>query len=100
MPKRLESITVALSRGTVALPWTSRAPLLGELGETGQGIREAFEAVGASAAVSLTNEQKAELAVTIDRWADRLERGWLELPEGVWNLRNELRQDIHDAADT
>jgi hypothetical protein len=98
MAKHIDSIAIALRRGKVVLPWSSRAPLLGRLSEESQGIREAFEAVGASVPVRLTNEQKAELAITIDAWANTLEAKSLDLPEGVWNLRNELRDDLNDAA--
>jgi hypothetical protein len=97
MPDRLSFIAVATSRSTIILPWTSRDTLLGEVANL-EGVRAAFQAVGASSPVRLTTEQKGELAVAIDAWANRLEGKSLDLPEGVWKLRDELRDDLNDAA--
>ncbi len=102
MPERLNSVEIATSRGQVVLAWPSRDLLLDELAHlaSSQGIRDAFDAVGASSPVKLTNDQKGELVRVIDHWADQLVNRKDDLPEGVWKLRNELRDDLNDAAKT
>jgi hypothetical protein len=94
-PERLDRVHVATSQRTVVLPWASRDALLEQMRhlDTMTPVVDAFEAVGASVPVRLTLEQKARLVDVVRVWADQAD----ELPEGVPELRDELRADLHDA---
>jgi hypothetical protein len=99
MPERLDRVVVATSSRDVILPWASRDALLDQIShlEFSGGIRRAFEAVGASLPLRLTNEEKGDLVGLIDIWTVQLGRGWIDLPQGVWELRNALMDDLRDA---
>ena len=98
MPERLDRVTIALNRLDVVLGWAARTALLDELArlESGQGIRDAFEAVGATRSVTLTLQQKAELLLAIEQWSDQTPGGLVALPEGISELRNGLHNDLRD----
>ncbi len=96
MPERLDRITVALDRLDVVLSWKARTALLDRL-ETGQGVRSAFEAVGATRPVTLTLPQKAELLLAIEQWAKQTPGGFIALPDGIFDLREGLHNDLRDA---
>jgi hypothetical protein len=58
----------------------------------------AFEAVGVSRPVALTTEQKRLLIEVIESWGGQVQGGLTNgLPEGVFELRNALHDDLHDA---
>ena len=99
MPERLDRVTIALDRIDVVLSWAARAALLNELArlEARQGIRDAFDAVGATRPVTLTLEEKAELLLAIEQWSEQTAGGFTALPEGIYDLRNGLHNDLHDA---
>jgi hypothetical protein len=94
MPERLDRVTIALDRLDVVLSGNARTALLDQL-EPGQGVRNAFEASGAHP-VTLTLPQKAELLLAIEDWV-RTSGGFTALPEGIFDLRNGLHNDLHDA---
>jgi hypothetical protein len=92
-PRRIQHFQVALSRNTVELPWTSRAPLLDRLREHDAGLPVvlAFEAVGSTHPVQLQPAGKRVLLQVVEAWyAEVTTKG---LPDGVWELRNELLAD-------
>lgn len=62
---------VPLSRGTIALPWQSRQELLDQFRhlDSMRPVLDAFEAVGTSEPVTLTEQQKGELLGVIEFWA-------------------------------
>ncbi len=95
---RLNRVSVALSRGEVELPWASRDLLLGEIKhlESARTTIDAFEAVGASRPVRLPLEGKGLLVEAINLWSQNVQVGGL--PEGVWDLRCALIDDLHDTA--
>ena len=100
MPERHnDRIRIALSRGEVGLPWTSRTALLEEIRhlDSAQPIIEAFKAVGTSRPVTLAPEQKGYLLELIEAWGDQTHGGLKALPAGVWELRIALHDDLHDA---
>lgn len=99
MPERLDRIAIALDRIDVVLSWTARTALLDALAtlESGRGIRNAFEAVGATRPVTLTLPQKAELLLAIDQWSARSLGGLSALPDGILDLRGALHNDLHHA---
>jgi hypothetical protein len=99
MPERLDLVTIALDRIDVVLRWPTRTALLEEVAhfESDGGVRDAFEAVGAMRPVTLTLPQKAQLLLAIEQWAVRTPGGFTALPEGIFDLRNGLHNDLHDA---
>jgi hypothetical protein len=100
VPERLDRVTVRYSRGEVVLPWHSRDQLLAEIRhlESGQGVRGAFEAVGASRPVTLGSADDKGLVVkAIDVWMGNV-GGPDRLPVGIFELRNALIDDLHDTA--
>jgi hypothetical protein len=93
--RNINTVRVALSTGDAAvIPWSSRRELLDRLYGPDRlpEIREAFLAVGTSRPVELTDAQKAELVAVINGWASVED----ELPDGIGQLRNALRDDLHD----
>jgi hypothetical protein len=93
--RRIDRVTVALARGEpVAIPWASREALLKRLPESMRTVRDAFTAVGTSAPVSLTPEQRAELLDAIQSWVTQDD----EVPEGIVALRDALAEDLADHA--
>jgi hypothetical protein len=93
-----ERVTVATSRTVVELPWESRQALLGQIRglQSARTAIKAFEAVGTSRHVVLDNDAKVLIVDAIGVWAQNI--GIDGLPEGVWNLRNALVDDLHDTA--
>ena len=88
----LSAVRVELAAGGMAvIPWSSRSQLLDRLygPDALREIREAFIAVGTSRPVELTDAQKAELVAIIEGWADKRD----PLPQGIDELRHELRDD-------
>jgi hypothetical protein len=95
---RLDKVTVAYSRGRVVLPWASRDAILNEIRhlDGARGTVTAFEAVGASAPVKLAGDDVAFLVEQLNRWSERVNVA--NLPEGVWELRCALHDDLYDTA--
>jgi len=101
MPERLDHVSIAIHRAgeanDVRLPWRSRDYLLRKLRlTTGAGeVVKAFEAVGATRPVELTTDQKVLLYRVLD---DRsFTTGFHELPEGFFELRNALSDEVAEA---
>jgi hypothetical protein len=90
VPERLDWVTVAVARGHVTIPWESRDALLEQLRKvpSAGGVVTAFEAVGASRPVTLTDEQEAELHDSVRHWGDEV--GVDNLPPGIATLRHRL----------
>jgi hypothetical protein len=98
MGRSIDRVQIPLSRETIDLPWTSREALLEQLQHLDSmwEVRKAFEDVGTSRAVALTQQQKSDLLQMIVHWAEG-EEGYDRLPEGIFDLRNALHDDLHDA---
>jgi hypothetical protein len=96
---RLNWITVAYSHGTVRLPWTSRDELVARIKhlEAGAATIRAFEAAGASAPVRLDRADVLVVIDVIEEWMKEV--GSDALPDGVFDLRNALHDDIHNDPD-
>ena len=101
MPERLDHVSIAIDRAgqanDVRLPWRSREYLLRKLRMTpgADELVKAFEDVGATRPVELTIDQKALLYRVLD---DRsFTTGFHELPEGFFELRNALSDEVADA---
>jgi hypothetical protein len=99
MPRSIHRVQITSSRGMVELPWSSRQALLKRFEhlDSMRDVREAFEAVGTSRPVSLTQTQKAVLLEIVDAWGHEVEGGpTAGLPEGIFELCNALRDDLYD----
>jgi hypothetical protein len=97
--KRIDTVTVALSSGSVALPWESRQALLEYLRrfEDARPIVWAFEDVGTSRPLELTTDEKRTLLRLVEAWADdELGGSYENFPEGVFELRNVLHDDLDE----
>jgi hypothetical protein len=83
------------------LPWNARQELLDQLAhlDSMRSVRGAFEAVGTSQPVKLTTEQKGALLEVVQFWATQVRDGYEGLPEGIYELRCSLVDDLHDPAD-
>jgi hypothetical protein len=91
---RLDWVHVATSRGTIVIPWGSRDTLLQEIRriDSANSIRKAFQDVGASLPVQLSRDDKAHLVELLNFWASEVSTA--KLPEGIWDLRNALLDDL------
>ena len=80
---------------------SSREGLLGQLVRVGSthDIVAAFQVVGTSEPVRLTQPQKVTLLHVIEVWAGETDGGLPALPEGIFALRNALDDDLHDRGD-
>ena len=94
MPTRLDHVTITLWRGPVEIPWDSRVQLVDEMSsiDGAEHVVRAFNAVGASAPVRLGQPEKELVVEVVDRWAADV--GADELPDGVWDLRGALVEDL------
>jgi hypothetical protein len=93
MPEGLDRVQVVTSQGTVEISWDTRTELLSRLRHHGgtMAIVRAFEAVGATRPVELTDGGKHVLLGVVSAWvADGA-------PAEVTELRRELLDDL-DAA--
>jgi hypothetical protein len=93
-----DRIHVTTIRETVTLPsWSGRA-LVDQIRsiDSAQASVVAFEAAGAGAAVTLDVDTKWVLVEVIRVWGQ--DTGLDVLPEGLWQLRTALMDDLHDAA--
>jgi hypothetical protein len=99
MPERLDRVTLTLSGGDVTLSWAIRQTLMARLQHvhSASGIRIAFTAVGGSRAVQLAHSQKAALLKVLEEWSLGRD-GYEAMPAGLFDLRNALIDDLHDAA--
>ena len=59
-------------------------------------VREAFRAVGTTQPVRLTDPQKLGLRNVITFWANQRGGSYDDLPEGIYDLRNALQDDLLD----
>ena len=90
-------ITIATSRRNVAIPGLSLVTLLRVIWriDSAKGIRGAFREVDATP-VELSAEDKAHLVELLNFWSTKVSVA--KLPEGIWDLRNALVDDLHDSA--
>ena len=95
MGRRIDTVTIALGHGDVVIPWTSREALLARLDEH-DAAWLAFQNAGTSAPVKLTSAQRMNLTHVIVEWAMAAPGGYDDLPKGIADLRNELRDDLPD----
>ena len=88
---------VATSRDLVVLPWASRQALLAQMRriDAARPAIDAFEAAGTRRPVRLDADAKTLLVDSIGRWAE--DASLKRLPEGIWQLRNALADDLGDS---
>ena len=102
MELRSDEVRIALRRGIVSIPWSSRDALLEQLRDQDSmsDVRDAFQAVGTTQPVRLTDPQKLGLRNVITFWANEMGGSYDDLPEGIYALRNALQDDLpHVGAD-
>ena len=93
-----DEVRIELRRGIVSIPSPSCDALLEQLGaldSMGQ-VREAIKDAGATEPVRLTDPQKLDLRNALTHWANRLGGSYDDLPEGLYELRNALQDDLFD----
>ena len=95
MGRRIDTVTIALAQRDVVIPWASREALLARLDER-DAARLAFQNAGTSAPVKLTSAQRMNLIHVIVEWSMEVPGGYGDLPEGIADLRNELKDDPPD----
>jgi hypothetical protein len=97
MGRSIDHVEIPLGRETIRLPWASREALLGQFKhlDSAREMLRQFEGVGTSRPVQLTQEQKRDLLEVIVDWAGA-EGGYDRLPEGVYDLRHALLDDLAD----
>jgi hypothetical protein len=97
MSDRLDWIHVATARGAVRVPWTTRDQLLERLRKAGRSLEvvRAFEAVGATRPVELSDDGKSVVLDMLSRWLD--EGDGSVAPAGVAELRQALLDDLEAA---
>lgn len=86
---RVDRVRVEVAGETVEITWAERDTLLEELAFAPgmKGVRQAFEAVGASRSVELNHNQLKDLRNSLDNWgSDTLQ------PEGIVRLHAALRR--------
>jgi hypothetical protein len=95
--RRTDEVRIALHRGIVTIPRSSREALLERFHDlrTMHDVHDAFRAGGTTKPVRLTDPQKALLLNIITFWADQTDGGYDNLPEGIYDLRNALHDDLH-----
>jgi hypothetical protein len=99
---QIDHVRIACSRGIVEIPWDSRNALIDKIRQLDLATPtiDTFENVGVSQPIVLTHQQKIELIELIELWGDEVigEGGLRDgLPEGIFDLRNKLIDDLHDA---
>jgi hypothetical protein len=57
-------------------------------------VHATFVAVGTSRAVTLTRDGKGALVHAIEVWAGEIDGGFAGLPDGIYELRNEMHRDL------
>ncbi len=93
-PARLDRVTISLWHGPFELPRSSRDELLEEMSrvdDAREAIR-AFHGAGASSPVRLDRADKAMLVRVIETWFGEV--GKEELPQGIWELRAALLEEL------
>jgi hypothetical protein len=92
--RRLNVVTVRLGNASVDIPWDSRNALLGRLSTDARArrIAEAFESVGTSRPVVLSDSDGVVLLDNLDAWWTAAKgKG---LPDGISELRVALASEI------
>ena len=97
MRRSIDHVQISLGRETINLPWASREALLGQFKDLDwmRDVLRAFDNVGTSRPVQLTQDQKRDLLKVIVHWSNE-EGGYDRLPEGIFDLRHALHDDLHD----
>ena len=97
--QRIDEVRIELRRGMVSIPASSCDALLEQLRNRDsmndvRDVRDAFLAVGTTEPVRLSDPQKLGLRNVITFWANEMSGSYEDLPEGIWDLRNALQDDL------
>jgi hypothetical protein len=98
MPERLDRVRIQLASQPepLEISWDTRNELLDRLSADQDSLEAAFLAVGASRPVTLELADKEALLSVIEAWGAEL-GDYRQLPAGLFELRNALINDLHDA---
>jgi hypothetical protein len=77
------------------ISWETHEEILARLTPAQAAVGDAFRAVAASSPVRFTIDEKEQLLIAIDEWMRDV--GSDRLPDGVFDLRSALINDLHDA---
>jgi hypothetical protein len=93
---RTNHVRIRVGPGEVEVPWESRNALIGQMLhlESARPIIEAFEGT-TDRSIVFTHQQKGDLLQILEFWATR--DGVKHLPDGIFELRNTLHDDLNDA---
>jgi hypothetical protein len=104
MPRELDHVSIALHERNVSLTSDAHWDLLARMRRRPIGspdlndpILEAFRRVGRGRPVRLDADGKRHLLAVLRRWSFDTGRGYSGLPQGMLQLSNALRDDLHDA---
>jgi hypothetical protein len=104
MPGRLDHVSIALDGRDVALTSDARWDLLARMErrpigspDQNETIIEAFRRVGRDRPVRLDADGKTHLLAVLQHWSFDTGRGYSGLPQGMLQLSNALRDDVHGA---
>jgi hypothetical protein len=88
--------TARINPGLVDISWDARGDLLERISERGdaQAILRKFEAAAASDPVNLTLDEKRVLLDILEAWLAEVGNA---LPDGVFELRHAMQDDVYDA---
>jgi len=99
VPERFNRVRIQLTSqpDPIVLSWDTSRELIRRLDarDDGASAANAFRAVGASRPARFTIDEKEQLAIVVDEWMDDVGRDLL--PDGVFDLRSALINDLHDA---
>jgi hypothetical protein len=89
-------VQIELRRAVVSIPSSSCDALVEELATRGalNDVRDLFLAAGTAKPVRLTDPQKRELRSVITFWAVGTGGSYDDLPDGIYDLRNALQDDL------
>jgi hypothetical protein len=99
VPDRLDRVQIQLASrpDPGVISWAAREELVRRLDarDGGASAAKAFRDVGASRPARFTIDEKEQLAIVLDEWMRYADRDLR--PEGVFELRSALANDLHDA---
>jgi hypothetical protein len=96
MPERLDRVDVELAERTVTLTWDVREQLVAEMRHLPslEPVRRDFENAGASRPVRIERELRGDVCQVIEAWARQTPGGLRALPDGLFDLRNALADEL------
>jgi hypothetical protein len=94
--ERLDRVQVATAYGVLTITWDARDQLLREMRHLDSlaDVRREFENAGASRPVQIPQELKGAVVAVINMWGQNTPGGLPALPDGIFELRNNLADEL------